>query len=76
MLSVFLDQGAVQLRDAPLPSRPSGFALIRVELAGICNTDLELQRGYYGFSGTPGHEFVGIVEEADTKSLVGPTRRR
>jgi threonine dehydrogenase-like Zn-dependent dehydrogenase len=39
--------------------------------AGICNTDLELQRGYYGFSGTPGHEFVGEVVEADTAELLG-----
>jgi alcohol dehydrogenase len=39
--------------------------------AGICNTDLELQRGYYGFSGVPGHEFVGEVVEADTADLIG-----
>jgi alcohol dehydrogenase len=39
--------------------------------AGICNTDLELQRGYYGFAGVPGHEFVGEVVEADTADLIG-----
>lgn len=39
--------------------------------AGICNTDLELQRGYYGFRGTPGHEFVGEVVEADDKIWIG-----
>ena len=39
--------------------------------AGICNTDLELQRGYYGFSGTPGHEFVGEVVESDDRDLIG-----
>lgn len=39
--------------------------------AGICNTDLELQRGYYEFSGIPGHEFVGVVVEADRQSLLG-----
>jgi alcohol dehydrogenase len=39
--------------------------------AGVCNTDLELQRGYYGFSGVPGHEFVGIVEQADDAALAG-----
>ena len=38
---------------------------------GICNTDLELQRGYYGFRGTPGHEFVGEVVEADQRALIG-----
>jgi threonine dehydrogenase-like Zn-dependent dehydrogenase len=48
-----------------------GFALVRVLHAGICNTDLELLRGYYAFRGTPGHEFVGVVEKADDKNLVG-----
>ena len=40
-------------------------ALVRVLLSGICNTDLEIARGYAGFKGTIGHEFVGIVEEGD-----------
>src|SRR5690348_5368377 len=71
MLAVELDNGRVQLRDSPRPERPPGFALIRLLCAGICNTDLELQRGYYGFSGTPGHEFVGEVVDADRKELVG-----
>src|SRR5438105_15422809 len=39
-----------------------GEALIRVLLAGICNTDLEITRGYMGFQGVLGHEFVGMVE--------------
>jgi alcohol dehydrogenase len=38
---------------------------------GICNTDLELQRGYYSFSGVPGHEFVGEVVEASRRDLIG-----
>src|SRR5690242_21033648 len=71
MMSVCLEDGRVEVRDIPRPSRPAGFALIRMLRAGICNTDLELQRGYYGFSGTPGHEFVGEVVSADTQSLVG-----
>jgi len=54
-----------------MPGRVSGFALLRLVVGGICNTDLELQRGYYGFAGTPGHEFVAEVAEADTPSLVG-----
>ena len=53
------------------PRRSEGFASIRLLYGGICNTDLELQRGYYGFSGTPGHEFVGEVIDADTPSLIG-----
>jgi len=66
MLAVHLENGSVTLRETPVPPRPEGFALLRLLAAGICNTDLELQRGYYGFSGTPGHEFVAEVVEADT----------
>ncbi len=61
MLAVHLQSGRVELRKVPLPRVPEGFARIRLLAAGICSTDLELQRGYYGFSGTPGHEFVGEV---------------
>src|SRR5216117_1024409 len=71
MLAVHLEAGAVTLRDVPRPDRPAGHALLRLHAAGICNTDLELQRGYYGFAGTPGHEFVAEVAEADTRELVG-----
>jgi threonine dehydrogenase-like Zn-dependent dehydrogenase len=53
MLSVFLENGRVSVRREPLPRIPRGFARIRMLAAGICSTDLELQRGYYGFSGTP-----------------------
>lgn len=71
MLSVHLEHGRIEVRQAPIPQRAPGYALIRLVCAGICNTDLELQRGYYGFSGVPGHEFVGEVVEADTRALVG-----
>src|ERR1700732_387983 len=47
----------------PLPKLRPGWALVRVRLAGICNTDIEILRGYHNFRGTPGHEFVGEVEE-------------
>ena len=71
MLAVHLENGAVSVRDVAMPERAPGFALLKLLVAGICNTDLELQRGYYGFSGTPGHEFVAEVVEADNASLVG-----
>jgi alcohol dehydrogenase len=71
MKSVHLEAGRVELRETPPPDRPEGFALIRLLCGGICNTDLELQRGYYGFSGVPGHEFVGEVVAADSKDLIG-----
>jgi threonine dehydrogenase-like Zn-dependent dehydrogenase len=47
----------------PLPKLRARWALIRVRLAGICNTDVEILRGYHGFLGVPGHEFVGEVAE-------------
>jgi alcohol dehydrogenase len=47
----------------PLPKLRPGWALVRVRLAGICNTDVEILRGYHRFHGVPGHEFVGEVVE-------------
>lgn len=57
--------------EKPVPK--NGEALIKITMAGICNTDLEITKGYMGFKGIPGHEFVGIVEEinADDKSMLG-----
>ena len=71
MLAVHLDKGIVKIRHVPRPRRPEGHALLRLLCAGICNTDLELLRGYYNFRGVPGHEFVGEVVEADSRRLVG-----
>src|SRR5712671_6602209 len=71
MLAVHLESGKVTVRKQKKPRRPEGFALIRLLCGGICNTDLELQRGYYGFKGTPGHEFVGEVVEAGNPKLIG-----
>ena len=61
MIAVHLEQGIVSVREVPRKRRPQGHALLRLITGGICNTDLELQRGYYGFVGTPGHEFVAEV---------------
>lgn len=47
----------------PPPAPVPGEALVRVTMAGICNTDIEITRGYLAFQGVPGHEFVGVVEE-------------
>src|SRR5438445_717902 len=58
-------------RDVPDPRPGAGEALVRVHLAGICRTDLEITRGYLGFRGTPGHEWVGHVLAADNPALVG-----
>ncbi|MBU0640785.1 MAG: alcohol dehydrogenase catalytic domain-containing protein [Planctomycetes bacterium] len=56
--------------DHPEPQRRRGEVLVRVHLAGICATDLELVRGYMGFAGVPGHEFVGTVV-AGSRDLKG-----
>lgn len=71
MRAVWLEQQRLSFRkDLPAPEPPAGEALVRVVLAGICNTDIELTRGYYPFAGIPGHEFVGVVERGP-ESLVG-----
>lgn len=56
--------------EVPKPTNENE-ALIRVTKSGICNTDLEIIRGYAGFSGIIGHEFVGIVESSTDKSWLG-----
>ena len=61
MLATQIRSHRLVLITRPIPRIPAGWALIRVRLAGICNTDLELLRGYHNFQGTPGHEFVGEV---------------
>jgi threonine dehydrogenase-like Zn-dependent dehydrogenase len=65
MRALWLEDRSLRLReDVPREDPPAGEAVIRVRLAGVCNTDLELLRGYYPYTGVPGHEFVGTVEEA------------
>jgi threonine dehydrogenase-like Zn-dependent dehydrogenase len=70
MLAVFFD-GKLELKEVPDPVPGPGEALIRVLLAGICGTDLELLAGYKSFRGIPGHEMVGVVEEAPDSSWIG-----
>ncbi len=55
----------------PAPTPSPGEALVRVIQAGVCATDLQLVQGYMDFQGVPGHEFVGIVEEAPQSTLKG-----
>ncbi len=71
MRALYLSGGQVEVRDLPVPARPPGEALIRVRLAGICDTDLHLKAGYMDFEGIPGHEFVGEVVESEQPELVG-----
>jgi threonine dehydrogenase-like Zn-dependent dehydrogenase len=65
MRAVWLENQILSFRESvPEPEPLKGEALIRIRLAGICGTDLELAKGYYSFSGIPGHEFVGQIVEA------------
>ena len=61
------------LEEMPVPTPKPGACLVRVLIAGICNTDLEIMKGYMGFAGIVGHEFVGVVESAPPghEALVG-----
>src|SRR5687768_12290796 len=63
MKALRFEKNHLKLAEIAAP-RADSEALIRVTKSGICNTDLEIVRGYAGFSGTIGHEFVGVVEEA------------
>jgi len=71
MLSVYIDNSDVSLRRVPVPKPRPGYALVELICGGICNTDIELLRGYYGFRGRPGHEFVGRVVGPDGSAWLG-----
>jgi alcohol dehydrogenase len=66
-----LQDGTLSLRDVPLPEPGPDEALIRVTMAGICNTDLEIAKGYMGFSGVLGHELCGVVMACSDVRYVG-----
>lgn len=70
MKALFFDE-KLSLREADRPQRGPGEALIKVMLAGICGTDRQILKGYSGFRGIPGHEFVGRVVECDDAGWVG-----
>ncbi len=71
MQALWLEDLRLRMRnDVATPDPPPGEALVRVLRAGICNTDIELTRGYYPFTGILGHEFVGVVERG-ASGLVG-----
>jgi alcohol dehydrogenase len=74
MLSFQVAKNRLLSVQKPLPRLRPGWALIRVRLAGICNTDVEILRGYHQFRGTPGHEFVGEVVKV--AGVSAETRKR
>ena len=73
MKALVFDKELNFVTDYPKPVPKEGEALIRVTHAGICNTDVEITKGYMGFKGICGHEFLGIVEETNSKdkTLIG-----
>jgi threonine dehydrogenase-like Zn-dependent dehydrogenase len=70
MRALRIQNGSLAVSDVRKPV-PDGEALVRVTLSGICNTDLEIARGYAGFEGTLGHEFAGVVEEMSEARPLG-----
>lgn len=70
MHALVLTDDGPHVRDHSLTPR-EGESLIRLELGGVCATDLELVKGYMGFTGVLGHEWVGTVEESPDANLVG-----
>ena len=63
MLAFTVHNHKLVAKEKSQPKVRPGWALVRVRMAGICNTDVEILRGYHDFRGTPGHEFVGEVAE-------------
>lgn len=74
MLGFQVARGRLQAIEKPIPKLRPGWALLRVRVAGICNTDVEILRGYHQFRGVPGHEFVGEVQ--DLEHLSAAVRNR
>lgn len=74
MLAFLATDGKLRRVQRPVPQLRPGWALVRMRLAGICNTDVEILRGYHQFRGVPGHEFVGEVVEVARVSPATRTR--
>jgi threonine dehydrogenase-like Zn-dependent dehydrogenase len=71
MRAITIDKGVSLRRDYPEPAKMPGECIVKVRMAGICGTDLELTKGYMGYRGIPGHEFVGEVLETEDAALRG-----
>ena len=70
MHAAFFDGKEIKYDDN-YPDPKPGESLVRVSLAGICGTDLEILDGYMAYNGVLGHEFVGVVEQSQNRDLVG-----
>ena len=70
MQALVLKNSKISLEEIEKPQRQKNESLIKVNLVGICNTDIELQKGYMEFEGVLGHEFVGTVFESENQDLI------
>ncbi|UCH44301.1 MAG: alcohol dehydrogenase catalytic domain-containing protein [Nitrospiraceae bacterium] len=71
MKALVFDKKLSFVTDYPVPEPRKDEALIRVKKAGICNTDMEIMKGYMDYTGILGHEFTGVIEQCARKDLVG-----
>ena len=71
MHSIVIDNGVALRRDYREPKKAAGESIVRVRMAGICGTDLQLAKGYMNYRGVPGHEFVGEVVDTENPALRG-----
>ncbi len=73
MKALYFDGKTLQLLKRPMPVPGEQEALVKVLYSGICNTDLEILKGYMNFQGIIGHEFLGRVEQAPFPEFIGKT---
>src|ERR1041385_4788056 len=74
MRALYWDGGDLKFRENhPEPKTTGGEAIVRVRLAGICSTDLQIFQGYMGFRRVPGHEFVGEVVKGAASRAIAPS---
>lgn len=71
MKAAFFDGKLAYVKDYPAPELKPGWAKIKIKLAGVCKTDMEIMKGYMGFKGVLGHEFVGLVEACADSQWIG-----
>lgn len=67
MRAILFGEGKLSVIEKPTPEIRNHEVLVKIQMVGVCNTDIELIRGYYGFKGVAGHEFVGIIEQSPQK---------
>jgi threonine dehydrogenase-like Zn-dependent dehydrogenase len=71
MKALCVTDGGLTLSEVPAPKPRGNEALVRVSMAGVCTTDLEIVRGYMHFRGILGHEFVGRVDQTNDPRMIG-----